>query len=84
MPEDYISLKCLPDEIVNAEYYLMAEGNGSPSDSENLKIASENAEKMAILNVLKKTGYNKTKAAQLLKIDRKTLYNKLKAYEINL
>lgn len=82
--DDYISLKCLPDEIVNAEYYTMTEGNGIPSDSENLKVASENAEKMAILNVLKKTGYNKTKAAQLLKIDRKTLYNKLKAYEINL
>lgn len=83
--EDYISLKCLPDEIVNAEYYVMAEGNnGTATDSENLKSASENAEKMTILNVLKKTGYNKTKAAQLLKIDRKTLYNKLKAYEINL
>lgn len=50
----------------------------------NLKSVSENAERSAILKVLEKTGYNKTKAAEVLNIDRKTLYNKLKAYDIHL
>jgi DNA-binding NtrC family response regulator len=34
-----------------------------------------------IVETLKKTKFNKTKAAELLQIDRKTLYNKLEAYE---
>ena len=50
----------------------------------NLKSVSENAERAAILKVLEKTGYNKTRAAEVLNIDRKTLYNKLKAYDIHL
>ena len=53
-------------------------------DLTNLKSASEIAEKRVILSVLEKTGYNKSKAAELLKVDRKTLYNKLKAYNIDL
>ena len=44
----------------------------------------EKTEKERILTALKHTGYNKTKAAQLLGIDRKTLYNKLKSYDIRL
>lgn len=62
-------------------------GTGSPMISQpanNLKSVSENAERSAILKVLEKTGYNKTKAAEVLNIDRKTLYNKLKAYDIHL
>ncbi|CCG99275.1 two component, sigma54 specific, transcriptional regulator, Fis family [Fibrella aestuarina BUZ 2] len=56
-----------------------AQGSGN-----NLKSVSESAERVAILKVLEKTGYNKTKAAEVLNIDRKTLYNKLKAYDIHL
>ena len=62
-------------------------GTASPVISQpanNLKSVSENAERSAILKVLEKTGYNKTKAAEVLNIDRKTLYNKLKAYDIHL
>ncbi|MEZ0609722.1 sigma-54-dependent transcriptional regulator [Fibrella sp. WM1] len=56
----------------------------APSGGNNLKSVSESAERVAILKVLEKTGYNKTKAAEVLNIDRKTLYNKLKAYDIHL
>lgn len=42
----------------------------------------ENTEKERILQALKATGNNKSKAAALLGIDRKTLYNKLKLYQI--
>jgi two-component system, NtrC family, response regulator HydG len=55
---------------------------GQPAN--NLKSVSENAERAAILKVLERTGYNKTRAAEVLNIDRKTLYNKLKAYDIHL
>lgn len=41
-------------------------------------------EKQMILNALKQSGGNKSKAARQLKIDRKTLYNKLKTYDIDL
>lgn len=82
--QEQISLDCLPSEIVLP--YLSEESlyeEGSANDV-NLKSVSENAEKKAIVDVLEQTGYNKTKAAEVLKIDRKTLYNKLKAYQIDL
>ena len=41
-----------------------------------------NDEKKRILDALKHTGNNKSKAAALLGIDRKTLYNKLKLYGV--
>lgn len=47
----------------------------------DLKDAASKAEYEAIMNVLKEVNYNKTKAAEILKIDRKTLYNKIKSYE---
>lgn len=42
----------------------------------------EENEKQMIINALRQTGNNKSKAAILLGIDRKTLYNKLKIYNI--
>ena len=48
----------------------------------NLKIAAEEAEYEAIVQVLKTVKFNKSKAADQLGIDRKTLYNKLKKYGI--
>ena len=96
---DQIEADVLPQEIINPQY-LVAEDAladvhvsydparpGVPVMSQsaaNLKSVSENAERVAILKVLEKTGYNKTKAAEVLNIDRKTLYNKLKAYDIQL
>ena len=45
-----------------------------------MPLRNEEAEKRHILEVLRQTGNNKSRAAQLLAIDRKTLYNKLKQY----
>lgn len=46
-------------------------------------LRDESHEKMLIMNALKSTNNNKTKAAVLLKIDRKTLYNKMKLYGLD-
>ena len=81
---DHITLAALPQEIVTPLYFEENAIWSSSFDPTNLKSVSENAERNAIISVLEKTGYNKTKAAEVLKIDRKTLYNKLKAYDINL
>lgn len=80
-----ISLDCLPSDIVlptpSSDDPLNV---GQKVDGVNLKSVSESAERSVIIEVLEKTGYNKTKAAEVLKIDRKTLYNKLKSYQIDL
>ncbi len=47
----------------------------------DLKNAASQAEYETIMNVLKQVNFNKSKAADILKIDRKTLYNKLRVYE---
>ena len=52
-------------------------GSGEP----DLKNAASQAEYETIMNVLRQVRFNKTKAAEILKIDRKTLYNKLRVYE---
>ena len=52
--------------------------------STSIALRNEETEKEHILEALRQTGNNKSKAAQLLNIDRKTLYNKLKLYNINL
>lgn len=96
---DYVEADVLPQEIISPQYFAPDEANTSvqvtfdparpgvpvlSQSAANLKSVSENAERVAILKVLEKTGYNKTKAAEVLNIDRKTLYNKLKAYDIHL
>ena len=43
----------------------------------------EGAEKMQIERVLNQTGWQISKAAEILKIDRTTLYNKLKKYNLS-
>ena len=48
-----------------------------------LPLRNEETEKQHILEALRQTGRNKSRAAQLLGIDRKTLYNKLKLYGID-
>ena len=48
-----------------------------------MALRDEETEKRHIIEALRQTGNNKSRAAQLLGIDRKTLYNKLKLYGIN-
>lgn len=45
-----------------------------------LKEVSIDAEYEMIVEALKQTNFNKSKAARFLHIDRKTLYNKMKQY----
>ena len=53
------------------------------SNNTNLQpLYDKDDEKKRILDALKHTGNNKSKAAALLGIDRKTLYNKLKLYGV--
>ncbi len=53
-------------------------------DNGNEILQLKEVEKDYILNVLKKTGGNQTKASMLLGVDRKTLYLKLKKYGLTL
>jgi two-component system response regulator HydG len=78
-----IDLSCLPDEIIHPSF-IAFKNDENDEEITDLKSVAERAEKRAILEVLKKTGYNKTKTAEILKVDRKTLYNKINAYNIDL
>ena len=85
-----INTKVLPPEIVDNNVF-----NTSPGESyttvqhhhpvmhkeTDLKNAAAQAEYDTIMNVLKQVNYNKSRAAEILKIDRKTLYNKIKSYQ---
>ena len=73
---EHITPDHLPTEIVNPV------DSTSQVSSLDLRSQTENQEREIILSALEKTRYNKSKAAELLKIDRKTLYNKMKQYEI--
>ncbi|WP_163176423.1 sigma-54 dependent transcriptional regulator [Bacteroides sp. 51] len=53
------------------------------SNTSNIALRNEDIEKEHILEALRQTGNNKSKAAKLLNIDRKTLYNKLKLYDLD-
>ncbi|MFT3702511.1 MAG: sigma-54 dependent transcriptional regulator [Agriterribacter sp.] len=81
-----INASVLPQEIIKPMAMTVektAEPQIVPSPLKNpdLKEAASQAEYDTILKVLKQVNYNKTKAAEILKIDRKTLYNKIKDYE---
>jgi two-component system response regulator HydG len=84
---ELIEVTALPFEINN---YKKLQFDNVKSDLqadsiENLenkyKAVNINAEYEVILEALRRTQFNKTKAAKLLNIDRKTLYNKIKQYK---
>lgn len=49
---------------------------------ENLKSINSKVEKDLIIEALNKSNYNRTEAANLLKISRKTLFNKMKQHNL--
>jgi two-component system response regulator HydG len=63
---------------------LASELSDTPTTSPTLSLRNEESEKEQILEAIKQSGNNKSKAAQMLGIDRKTLYNKLKLHDIKL
>jgi two-component system, NtrC family, response regulator HydG len=84
-PSGKINAKVLPWEIVNASANPHVEESTTKHEviakDLDLKDAAAKAEYDTIMNVLKDVNFNKTKAAEILKIDRKTLYNKIKIYQ---
>jgi len=80
---DIVQADSLPQEIIQANTSAMTVGALIEDNVGLLKSIAGSAERQAIIEILEKVNYNKSKAAELLKIDRKTLYNKLKLYSIN-
>jgi two-component system response regulator HydG len=69
----------LPSELVYGDFEQFSTTEGG----KDLRSRTESQERQIIVETLEKTRYNKSKAAELLKIDRKTLYNKIRQYGIN-
>jgi two-component system response regulator HydG len=80
---DEVQSDSLPQEIIQAHSSLILPNEMVDDNVGLLKSIAGSAERQAIIDVLEKVNYNKSKAAELLKIDRKTLYNKLKLYNIH-
>ncbi|ASV32650.1 sigma-54-dependent Fis family transcriptional regulator [Maribacter cobaltidurans] len=58
----------------------------APSEitASSVNLTKEEFEKEQILNALKRTNYNKSKAAKLLQVTRKTLYNRIHHYNLDI
>ncbi len=56
-------------------------GNTQMPFENKLKTANLDAEYEVILDALKQSNFNKSKAAKLLNVDRKTLYNKMRQFK---
>jgi two-component system, NtrC family, response regulator HydG len=84
--DNIVTVDTLPGEITEHEKQDKEPVSHFPStpvhDPTDLKAASSEAEKTAIIKALEETGNNKSRAAQLLNIDRKTLYNKLRQFNL--
>lgn len=89
-PSGKISAKTLPWEITNPNALQESSSRDNTAKPQeetvikkdyDLKDAATRAEYEAIMKVLKEVNFNKTRAAEILRIDRKTLYNKIKSYE---
>lgn len=67
----------IPKEI---NYHLDSDSEGMITN--NLEDSKKNIEKEFIINALKETGGNKSKAAKLLNMNERTFYRKLKLYNL--
>ncbi len=79
-----ITAASLPHEISNSSLNQTPSSTAAAEPQKislDLKDSASKAEYETIMHVLKEVNFNKTKAAEILKIDRKTLYNKIKGYE---
>jgi two-component system response regulator HydG len=71
---DQVELGALPKEVtLKRERPVMEE-----------HFSKEEYEKEQIIKALKKTNFNKSKAAKLLQVTRKTLYNRINHYDLDL
>lgn len=77
---DTIKTESLPTEILNFDLASFIQLDSNDEGSLDLREVSARAETKAILQALKLTKNNRSRAAELLGIDRKTLYNKMNAY----
>lgn len=80
-PQGKITVNVLPWEIIGDKGKAPAAISHENHPPLDLKDAAAQAEYETIMNVLKQVKFNKTKAAEVLKIDRKTLYNKMRNHE---
>lgn len=71
---DEVHVDALPKEVLNSNKKAKSLDGFSKSDFE----------KDRILKALKKTNFNKSKAAKLLQVTRKTLYNRISHYNLDL
>lgn len=70
---DKVETQALPSEVLNPVAETIEVGSLSKADFE----------KEQIVNALKRTNYNKSKAAKLLQVTRKTLYNRINYYDLD-
>ena len=84
---DLLSAQAKANEnLVGADFMSALAEKGKISSTESFSLKgmvsrfSKDTERRIILDVLKKTNWNKAKAARLLKINYKTLYLKIKEY----
>lgn len=71
---DEVQLEALPRELLDSDKKLDSLEGFSKSEFE----------KDRIIKALKKTNFNKSKAAKLLQVTRKTLYNRINHYNLDL
>lgn len=69
-----VALEALPKELMNPF------NKGEPMEG----FSKSEFEKDRIIKALKKTNFNKSKAAKLLQVTRKTLYNRINQYNLDL
>ncbi|NOY86768.1 MAG: sigma-54-dependent Fis family transcriptional regulator [Deltaproteobacteria bacterium] len=74
-----IGIEDLPVEIATTEF----SSNAQAGFSDSLLEARDRYEKMYVLSALRKTGWNQSEAARILRIHRNTLLKKMAAFQLS-